>query len=346
MIKTAARKDFVKHTLPVWIDLTPPEIAYAQTKQPNGREIYTISMKDTLSGLDPTSIIFPKDLSQMLLLDQKINKKKAVFKYEVLPEPMIVQDGPAPFQVQSLRFPFSIQQTVPEVSEQEYETGAFDLAGIPSFILAKITIPSYRTRLDPGGNAKESCQSTRPSGNQRITFTGSTKLARVYDFDKNGPDLTFVFRYTTPVGISQYDMNNDSTKVTNALKLNLTDKESEIRNKIPSFTNETATLENMEANLKLDAASFRIGGDSRTIILGNPTKYPQLYSLITTLDTKYKSEHLKQNGYHIVSVDLTNLYNKTYSNQENIYLTIHIGREKTDVRLKFNKEENRWEVWC
>ena len=369
VIKTAARKDFVKHTLPVWIDLTPPEISYVQAKQPNGREVYTISMIDKLSGLDPTTIIVPEDLSQMLLLNQKVNNKKADFKYEILPEPIIVQDGPDQFQTQSIKFPFAIKQISPEVNEEEFETGAFDLASNQSFILAKVDNPRYKPPQGSKPTFKK-CFSEKTEftdSNGKKQTSSLFRLANVYDFDQGGPDLTFVFRVTqdTSATVSGYNMTTDKVNTT-FTQQNGVEKNIDIKNTpiiTTSFSNTTRGDANYTEKLlynpnassdKGDNGSFFITPLLRTFVSSNSDKYPKLNQIISENDLmamgshveQYRYDKLNKRGYAVVGVKSSQIFPSLYQSNEPAELEVNIGNHKIKLSLKFDKKTGNWDVKC
>jgi len=350
--------------LPLVLDVTPPVITYNQVNQPNGRSVFQVHIEDNLSGLDPDSTGVDLQGLEVTTLQEKINKRTANFKYQILPQPE-PEAEPQGFQTQSL-MPFSILQTLEDYDIGQAAINAADPAGNSSFMLAQVQVPKYNARknadgtdktknadgtdkdpkdidLDPGGNHREKCKTK--SGD----FSGSLKLAKVYDFDTSGPNLSFVFRYDSSISVPYYSMNNDPVQILNAQQLGI--QNSNIKIAISGFNN-TKGLSAMESALKLDAGSFRLGYDSRATALASPSTYPRLNRLFAELDPVYdrsKSSHKayhKANGYHVVAVNMTDLYKKTYANGNDIYLSIRVGPETANVKVNFNKKQNRWDIYC
>ena len=182
MIKTAARKDFVKHTLPVWIDLTPPEISYEikQNSLESGRLIVTIT--DKLSGLDPdkteiTPVDNPISVGAPILQNESkppaIKENKQKLFYDVL-FPTFVPNNPNPFQIENL-IDFSIKA---ENSGSDAPTFAIasgiDKSGLPFQIAMGFQLGRNLLKMP--------CSS---SG-------GHYSLNGVFDFDISAPDLTLI----------------------------------------------------------------------------------------------------------------------------------------------------------
>lgn len=319
--------------LSLTLDVTPPVITYNQTNQPNGRLMFEVNIEDNLAGLVPESTGVDLQGINASTLHERIGAKKASFRYQILPS-----DPEGGFQTQSL-MPFSILQTLEDAETRQARINAADPAGNSAFQLAQVEVPKYKAEQDPGGNHQERCKSKE--GN----LTGSLKLAKVYDFDKNGPNLTFLFRYDFGDGIPTYNMSTDPIQVLNAQQLGL--QNTDVKIAIPGAYNEMPQIQTVyEQSLKYDAGSFRLDNGDRQKVNATPSAYPVLHQLFKDLDPKFKFKSHKELGYHVVAVNMTDLYAKTYQKSDNIFLSLKIGAETAKVRVVFNKGQKRWNVYC
>ena len=215
MIKTAARKDFVKHTLPVWIDLTPPEISYEikQNSLESGRLIVTIT--DKLSGLDP-------DKTEITPVDNPISVGAPILQNESKP-PVLKENTHKLFY--DLLFPI-FTPTEPQNFQTQSLTGfsiQMEAADPNSFVLAsaknRASLP-IKKPLAPQ-SAKNLLDQTCSSDKQSYYAVG------VFDADPNGPDLTmFIYskdaRFIQEADITSVTAKSGDFQPSNSLLFNYT----------------------------------------------------------------------------------------------------------------------------
>lgn len=342
--------------LPLILDVTPPIITHGQTTQPNGRSVFAVKIQDNLAGLVPEDTGVDLQGINASTLQERIGPKEASFRYQILPS-----DPVGVFQTQSL-MPFSILQTL----EDDYDTGqasinAADPAGNSAFQVAQVQVPKYNPAGQPGGNYEEKCKSrsTAPNGQPN-----QLRLAKVYDFDTGGPNLTFVIRFNTE-NPPRFDMINDPISVLNSQQLGVANKNLRI---IGSAIGELTAnqLEKMLYDPNYDNVNQPEGknnfGDkgsfwlqSRGVTLatrkvytpnGLVPQFPKLNQIVTELGPRAaKKSHAKE-GYIITSVDMSSLYRATYATGTKAQLSLKHGQHVIDVQAHFNKTENRWIIGC
>lgn len=182
VLKTAARKDFVKHAIPVWIDLTPPVIDWEYKYRPDGRKTLVVKLEDALSGLDLSQTEIEVPGATPLSEPEKTGfPKAATYKYTILDFPVIVADDSN----------YSIQST-----QNQSQATSQDKAGITA------TIP-IGANPNPIPNINENklndCWMSTYDKKGVIQTKRKIRFLESYDFDRrqggnlNTKDITLAF---------------------------------------------------------------------------------------------------------------------------------------------------------
>ena len=329
VIKTAARKDFVKHTLPVWIDLTPPEISYEYEARPDGRKTLVVKLRDTLSGLDLSTTDIQVDGASPLSEPDKVGyPKKATYKFTMTDFPIIIADDSN----------YSIQST-----PNQSQATSRDQAG------ATATIP-IGANPNPIPNINENkveCFLSHYLNDGTRLRDKQIRFINAYDFDRRqGPglktrNLTLVFQiYRTHNG--EYGNSDflDNLSVTAANQQNIiirSGKEGKQNYKLESY----------KKNLFYDAITDGMYNTSEVGI----TEFQKQRNTIPIRDFASFLEHIPglprslapKEGLLFISVDANSLK----SQDQQIKVTIPSGDEnyKNEINLYLinsNDITNNW----
>jgi len=347
--------------LPLVLDVTPPVITYNQVNQPNGRSVFQVNIEDNLSGLDPDNTGVDLQGLEVTTLQEKINKRTANFKYQILPQPE-PEAEPQGFQTQSL-MPFSILQTLEDYDTGQAAINAADPAGNSSFMLAQVQVPKYKPSGQPGGDYQEKCKSRTTDPNSK---PNQLRLAKVYDFDTGGPNLTFVIRFNTE-NPPALNVHTDPVLVLNAQELGLPSLQNANLRIVGSLEGLTmGKIEKMLHDPNYDNQNQPDGpnnfGDKGSLrLLPNGVKlatnkvysaqglipqFPKLNQIVTELGPRANKEKHAELGYIITSIRMHDLYRTTYGTGKKAKLSLRHGSHIIDVQAHFDKNQNRWVIGC
>jgi len=357
VLKTAARQDFVRHALPVWIDLTPPEITFAYKAKSNGEYILSIYLYDAISGLDLSS--FTAESSNAVLLKEPEKSqpfpKSATYKYTISEsEENQQEDSSSGFKTQQVDDDIPVPPPVPITPDM--------FVGVSDNNNSRTTKESVNTLKD---NLLESeCKSQ----NGNITLKKALDIRRYSKKpkDQNHPDITFILENTNkggrwPKGWSDsrnisYNSDLSATVKTNDNLSKYTNCSWTYKNKIYTGSASSVQLENIpmtcsynnkqikKTQIDLVNTEIAIDGVSGHFQTKNiKPKHKNLMSILTDKDGKIDVEAASGEPLFL-GVDLLDFKRelKVQGKKEGT-LTIKSGSDEIKIKLKLTEDGSKWE---
>lgn len=237
---------------------------------------------------------------------------------------------------------------------QSFFTRAFSILNQGKSCQQSCDVPKYAATEQPGGNYAERCFST---SNAPGAPKGLLSLAKVYDFDTGGPNLTFVFRFNAKQDIPTSTAWSTPVQVANYQDLGIQQRDLRIHanntgdtmpdlEKLLYDTNYDNTNQPDGPNNFGDKGSFRLFGKGVTLASLNPGQYPKLNQVVNELRFSGKTILHNNMGYIFSAVNMAEIYNTTYHSNKKAILNIPHGSHQIKVETHFDKQQKRWMINC
>ncbi|PIQ23920.1 hypothetical protein COW64_21845, partial [bacterium (Candidatus Blackallbacteria) CG18_big_fil_WC_8_21_14_2_50_49_26] len=243
-----------------------------------------------------------------------------------------------------------------------------DCGGFQTLAAGKKTCPPSCKKIyryKPKGEPKNShCVMTNTGDKSGAGLT----LAKVYDFDKKGADITFVFRPNNEYTPKHYDMTNDKSNLLNPNEIGYQGN-TNLRVAMPTYSNDA----NINGDYALvqelslynpkggqdngDNGSFRISPFIRNQVENNKTKYPKLSQIMQELDRSTqtgligiiesnRNKEINNNGYFVVGVNGGAIYSKVMESGTPASVEIKIGFYTVKVKMAIDPKTGAWVITC